>query len=252
MLTDTFMNGRVSMLLSIALLVVFAYLSSHFPQHLGTFFIAYFIVAMAATLFVGGRAASSLIRDFEYVKRGRVLLSVSREEVDKLRSRDKALNDELRRQSLLMFPQIVAFFVTFVILFVPHVRDFIIIYFKNLFMNFFFDDKIANFIAFLLFYSIFMLIFQISALYSKKGIEKIGGKLEVPLFYVVTENGLLLEERLPLKVPLNILDIKVDTRRRFVEFKVKSHLGGLSRYRLYFEEPRTLEGHLRRLTEQRG
>lgn len=246
------MNSRATMVLSIVLLVVFAYLSSHFPQHLGTFFIAYFAVALAVTLFMGGRAASALIRDLEYIKKGKVLLSVGKDEVIKLKSKDKILNDELKRQSTLAFPQFIIFFIMFMILIIPYIRDSIIFHLRNLISIYILDSNLVNFISFLLFYGIFTFVFQISSVYSRKGIEKMGGKLEVPLFYVVTENGLLLEERIPLKTPLRILDIKVDTRRRFVEFKVRSTMSGVSRYRLYHEEPRSLEAFLRRLTEQRG
>lgn len=240
------------MLLSVALLIIFAYLSSHFPEHIGTFFLVYFIAAMIVTLLIGGRAASAMVRDLEYVKKGRVLLSVGRDEVIKLRSRDRALNDELKKQTLLAVPQIITFSVIFIILLIPHVRDTIIMFLRNLLHSYIPEEKLINFVSFLLFYGLFTLIFQINALYSRKGIDKMGGKLEVPLFYAITENGLLLEERIPLRAPLSISDVRVDTRRRFVEFKAKSPLGAMSRFRLYCEDPRTLENHLKRLSEQRG
>lgn len=246
------MNGRVSTLLSVALLIIFAYLSSHFPQYLWTFFMAYFIVALAATLLMGGRAASALVRDLEYVKKGKLVLSVGRDEVIRLKSRDRSLNDELRKQTLLMVPQLLIFSITFLILIFENIRSSIIIFLRNLLSSFIPNENILVFLSFLLFYGIFTLIFQISSLYSRKEMEKIGGRLEVPLFYAITENGLLLEERIPIRAPLNISEVKVDTRRRFVEFKAKSQMGGASRFRLYFEDPRTLESHLKRLTEQRG
>lgn len=245
-------NGRLSALLSVALLIIFAYLSSHFPEHLGTFFIVYFVAAMVITLIIGGRTASALVRDLEYIKKGRMLLSVGRDEVAKLRNRDKTLNDELKKQTLLTVPQIVTFFIIFTILLIPYIRDSIIIFLRNLLHSYIQDPSIVNFVSFLLFYGLFTFIFQVNSLYSRKGMERLGGKLEVPLFYAITENGLLLEERIPLRAPLRISDVKVDTRRRFVEFKVKSPLGGVSRFRLYYEDPRTLEAHLRRLAEQRG
>ncbi|MEM1667039.1 MAG: DUF2208 family protein [Thermofilaceae archaeon] len=246
------MNGRVSMLLSIVLLVAFSYLSSHYPQHLGTFLIAYFLVALTITLFMGGRAASAMIRDLEYIKKGKALLSVGKEEVIKLKSKDKVLNDEMKKQTSLVIPQFAIFFILFTILLVPNIRDSVILFFNNLLSSYTSDSNLINFISFLIFYGIFTLIFQVSSIYSRKGMDRLGGRLEVPLFYVITEHGLILEERIPLKAPLNILDLRVDTRRRFVEFRVKSPLGGVNRYRLYYEEPRVLETYLRRLTEQRS
>ncbi|MEM2185910.1 MAG: DUF2208 family protein [Thermofilaceae archaeon] len=246
------MNGRISMLLSIMLLVVFAYLSSHYPQHLGTFLMVYLLVALSITLLMGGRAASTMIRDLEYIKKGRALLSVGREEVIKLKSKDKTLNDEMKKQTSLVIPQFVIFFIMFTVLLVPNIRDSIIFYFSNLLASYTSNSNLINFISFLIFYGIFTFVFQISSIYSRRRMDKLGGRLEVPLFYVITENGLILEERIPLKAPLNILELKVDTRRRFVEFRVKSPLSGMNRYRLYYEEPRALETYLKRLTEQRS
>lgn len=241
------MDGRATTLLSIAMLVAFAYLSSYYPQHLWTFFIAYFALAMAAALLMGGRTASSLLKDMEHIKKGRILLSVTREEVSRLRAKDKLLNKELNKQALAMMPQIIIFVLSFIIILVPAVRDLIInfIEYNILILNL--DATITRFITFILFYGILMLIFQAGSRLTQWWMDREGGRLEIPLSYIVTESGLLLDGRVPLKAPLKALDLKVDTRRRFVELKVKTKVGVVSRYRLYYEDPRALERALNSL-----
>ncbi len=248
------MDGRVTTLLSIALLVVFAYLSSHFPQYLWSFFVAYLIVALAVALLAGARAASALARDLERVRRGKVLLVVSREEVERLRARDKELSSELSRQTLASIPQAVVLAAFFAITLVPALRDSIIGSLEAAIASAppaaGIDAPTLRFLTFLAFYGLLAAAFQAASLYSRRALERAGGRLEVPSYYAVTEDGLLLEGRLPLKAPLQIVDLKVDTRRRFVE--IRARLSGVaSRYRLYHDDPRELKSILERLAEER-
>lgn len=249
------MDSRLTTLVSVVLLVIFAYLSSHQPEHLGTFFIIYIIATIAVTLVLGGRSAASIIRDIEYVKSGQVLLSISRSEVERLKSRDRMLQEELSKQSTALIPQMFTPFVFMILIFVPGVRDQIIQSIKNFLKIFGLEPNIESFISFLIFYGFFMIIFQIINFLTKLRLEKLGGRIEVPSFYIVTDKGLLLEGRTPIKAPAHISIIKVDTRRHFLEFKTKttSISGTLSsKIRLYSDDPRKVEALLRSLTEQRG
>lgn len=232
--------------------MLFAYLSSYYPQYVWTFLLLSFVAMLAVTLFASGRAASTLLKDVEHVKRGRVLLSVSRDAVTRLKSKDRVLSEELSKQASANLPQIILLPVLFIVMLIPAVRDTMIFYVNNLISHFDLSYDVKNFLSFLLFYGMIMATFQLAFHYSRRKVESLGGKLEIPLFYVVTENGLLLEERIPLRAPLKVLSMRVDTRRRFVELRVRAPVGGTSRYRLYFDEPRTLEDHLRGLTEESG
>ena len=248
------MDQRASWLVSTALLILFAYVSTYFPEHVGTLFLVYVLAVLAVTAIVAGRSAAAIYKDLEYVKSGKTLLSVSSSEVAKLKSRDRELNRELSAQTKAMAPQLVTPFVVMFALFIPAVREGALRGLASLVAQTNLSGQAGRFLTFLLFYGLLTLILYLVNYIAGRRLQRAGGRLDVPSFYLVTERGLVLEGRVPLKAPLTVQSVRVDTRRRFVELQVRSRSGlggGVSRVRLYCENPRELEALLRSLTEER-
>ena len=249
------MDSRFNWLVSVALLVLFAYMSTYFPEHLGTFMLFYIFAMLAITFAIAGRSARAIFRDLEYVKAGKPLLSVSSEEVARLKSKDRDLNREMNEQVRATLPQLLAPFVFMLVLLVPAARESALQSLGSLLRSLSLSANAQRFLTFLLFYGLLTLVLYTITYASGKYLEHIGGRLEIPSFYLVTDRGLILEGRTPIKAPIKALGMKVDTRRKFMELRVKTHVnvgGGVSRVRLYCEDPRKLEAYLKALSEERS
>ncbi len=249
------MNPRANWLLPAVLLVLFAYVSTYFPEHVGTLFLVYIFVALIIAAVVAGRSAAAIYKDLDYVKSGRPLLSVSSDEVARLRSKDRELSRELSEQTKAMVPQLIAPFGVVILLMIPAIREGALSGLANLIGQLNLSEQVGRFLTFLLFYGLLTLSLYLVNYVAGKRLQRAGGRLEVPSFYLVTERGLLLEGRIPLKAPINAQIVKVDTRRKFIELRVKTQTGlggGISRVRLYYENPRELEALLRALSEKRS
>lgn len=249
------MDSRFNWLMSVALLVLFAYMSTYFPEHLGTFLLVYIVAMLAVTMAIAGRGASAILRDLEYVKAGKLLLSVSSDEVARLKSKDRDLNREMNEQVRATLPQLLAPFVFMLVLFVPAARESALQSLGNFLRPLNLDTYAERFLTFLLFYGLLTLVLYAINYASGKYLERIGGRLVIPSFYLVTDRGLILEGRTPVKAPIKAWDVKVDTRRKFMELRIKTRASvgsGASRYRLYCEDPRKLEAYLKALSEERS
>ncbi len=249
------MDSRFNWLVSVALLVLFAYMSTYFPEHLGTFMLIYIFAMLAVTFAIAGRSARAIFRDLEYVRTGKLLLSVSSEEIAKLKTKDRDLNREMNEQVRATLPQLLAPFVFMLVLLVPAARESALQSLGSLLRPLSLSANAQRFLTFLLFYGLLTLVLYTITYASGKYLEHIGGRLEIPSFYLVTDRGLILEGRTPIKAPIKALGMKVDTRRKFIELRVKTHVsvgGGASRVRLYCEDPRKLEAYLKALSEERS
>jgi uncharacterized membrane protein len=248
-------DSRFNWLASVALLVLFAYMSTYFPEHLGTFMLIYIFAMLAVTFAIAGRSARAIFRDLEYVRTGKLLLSVSSEEIAKLKTKDRDLNREMNEQVRATLPQLLAPFVFMLVLLVPAARESALQSLGSLLRPLSLSANAQRFLTFLLFYGLLTLVLYTITYASGKYLEHIGGRLEIPSFYLVTDRGLILEGRTPIKAPIKALGMKVDTRRKFIELRVKTHVsvgGGASRVRLYCEDPRKLEAYLKALSEERS
>lgn len=249
------MDSRFNWLVSVALLVLFAYMSTYFPEHLGTFMLIYIFAMLAVTFAIAGRSARAIFRDLEYVRTGKLLLSVSSEEIAKLKTKDRDLNREMNEQVRATLPQLLAPFVFMLVLLVPAARESALQSLGSLLRPLSLSANAQRFLTFLLFYGLLTLVLYTITYASGKYLEHIGGRLEIPSFYLVTDRGLILEGRTPIKAPIKALGMKVDTRRKFIQLRVKTHVsvgGGVSRVRLYCEDPRKLEAYLKALSEERS
>lgn len=242
-------------MVSLTLLVVFSYVSSNHPEFSSWFFIIYMVAMLIITTAIAGRSAATLLRDAEFVKSGKPLLTVSKEEATRIRAKDRELEKELSKQAKPLIVQPLVLFVLLFVFMVPGLRDTLVTSLSGIFFSFLQNQRLQLFIAFTVLYGTFMAVSYLANYAINKSLQKMGGRLEVPAYYTLTDKGLILEDRLPLKAPLNVEEIKVDTRRRYVEIKLKSLPaagGSTGRIRLYTDNPRELENRLRILSEQGG
>lgn len=245
----------LSYALGLAAMVAFAYLTSYYPEMLSTFFIAYMGVVLLATLLMAGKSASRLVKDLEYVSAGKKVFSAKRDTVNKLKLLDSEnLAKELKGQSLLALLSIVPLIVFFAVVFLPGAREGIINIFKGLFGSFVDDEHLLSFMSYLAFYFLFFLFSLCTTLLSRITYRTVGGMLVVPQTYLVTDRGIILDDRTPLKFPLKNALLKLDERRKFVEITVKNPAQGTGtvRYRLYTRQPQGLYSLLSKmLAEER-
>jgi len=244
-------DGWFSAAISVATLVLFAYLASFYPEYLWIFFVLSLAAVFAISLLAGGRSVSKLLKDMEYVRGGRTLLAVGREVVEKLMGRDKQLQEELRGQTLALVYQVVPLLAFLAIFLVPGLRESFAGLIAGPLSALNLPANLGVFLSTLALYGTAMLALQLASYYARRKVERAGGRLEVPRFYLVTDRGLLLEGRVPLRAPLSITELSVNTRRRFVEFKAKGPAGTV-RYRLYYDDPRELESYLAQLSKERS
>ncbi|MCD6357563.1 MAG: hypothetical protein DRJ96_01590 [Thermoprotei archaeon] len=252
------MRRALNVAMSAVLLLLFSFVTSYYPGYLSLMFILYIVTTLAISLAVAGRGAVRMVRDLEYVRGGKRLLHVSREVVERLRRRDRELGEELGKQHRASLVQMTVLIAAMTVFLIPSLRDAAIMALRGVFEPLGLDPKMTQFLVFLALYGVFFLASNVASILSSRSLEKLGGPLQVPAFYTVTSRGLILEGRVPIKAPLSPLEVEVNTRRRFLELRVRSpSASGLvssatSRIRLYYENPRELESYLRMLSKERG
>lgn len=250
------MRTYLTYAIGIALMVLFAYMTSYYPQMLSTLFFVYIVAVLGITFLLTGKSAARMVRDIEYISKGKRLFSARKETINKLKILDaEELSRELRGQSTFMAIYFLPMILVLALIFIPGIRDAIIGSLEGLFGDLAHDKHLARFIAYLTFYSLFYVVSLSSMVASKVVQRKYGGMLMVPQSYVVTDRGLILDERTPIKFPLTDAKVSINEKRNFVEIELKSAqqpTGGVVRYRLYTRQPRVLYDILReRLAEQR-
>jgi len=248
------MRRALNMLLSLGLILLFSYVTSYYPNYTSLFFILYIVATLLVTVAIAGRGAVRVVQDLEYVRAGEKILHVGRDVVERLRSRDRELRSELSSQQKAYAMQILVLIVIFSIIALPGLRDQVLGVLRALISTLGLEAKLTEFLVFLVLYLAFFSISSIMNFVVSRNIEKSGGPIQIPVFYTVTSRGLILEGRTPLRAPLKPTEIRVNTRRRFLELRVRAPTPGAraptSRIRLYYENPRRLEEHLRKLTEE--
>lgn len=234
------MRAYVNYVLSAALVFLFAYINSYFPGLQSLLIFLYIAVVMGITMFFTGRSARKTIRDIEYILGGSVLHKADRELVAKLKNKDLLLlSQELKGQGVLLLTMILPIIIFLVLVMTPAPREF----FQALSKSLGTTGREATFFSFVLFYfSLFgvsILFSQINRLYYKKR----GGMLLIPSEYVITDRGIVLDNRTPVLFPINRNVVKVNSKRRFVELESSVGQAGSrmsSRVRLYATSPRKI------------
>lgn len=216
---------------------IFAYISSYFPELFSYLIIAYMVLMTALILFMTGKSTSKMIKDVNYIEKGKVLLKASKEIINKLKSKDiSLLSKELSDQGKLMVLSFLPFIIFIIIIVFPSFRDLF-----SVVGSLGRTEQERNFLSFLSFYLFLYLLSILSSVASKIYTKKKGGLLVIPSQYVVTERGIVADKRTPIKIPVDKSRVKCDTKRKFVEVRVSGQGGSPdSRIRLYSPNPREL------------
>ncbi|UNQ72959.1 DUF2208 domain-containing protein [Infirmifilum sp. NZ] len=225
-------------LLGLVLMVLFAFMNANYPDKTWLFFTLYLLVFMGIIFLITGRQARSIFRDIEEIKSGEVLLEANPEEVLRLREKDMdKTQGELAAQvkaSLIPFVTMILFIVVF---YVPPLRSF----FSSIGSSLSTDQRTANFYSFLAMYGAFYVLSLITGLYTRR-LQARTGTLTIATKYVITTKGIIVDDRLPVKFPIQG-SLKTDTKRKFVEVTLKQQVMGnevKQRVRLYTPEPSKL------------
>jgi len=248
------MREYAGYVLGLVSMILFAYITSFYPQHSWTFFIIYFILMMAFTFATTGRSASRTIRDLEYVKGGTKLLEAKKHTVQKAKLNDPMLVQELKGQSALLLLSFVPVAVFMAIVLVPGLRDAIMNGLSGYFRGM--GERMSLFLSYLVFYLLFYITSLGTSLITRVYYSRQGGMLVIPSTYTVTERGIIIDGRTPITFPLKNSDLRVDQERRFVEVRVRAPLSGgapVSRLRLYHPQVMQLYKILKeRLSPEEG
>ena len=246
------MRRYLNYALSILLMAAFAYITAYFQQYATLIFIAYFVLVILVMLVTTGRSVSKIVKDIEFIQGGERLIEVKSEVVKKLKARDPFIAEETKHQAVSSVISLLPLLVIMAIALVGQLREALLGGARSLLESFVRDERLLTFGAWFCFYLMFFVVAQGSHLISR-AYGKIRGikPLSIASSYVVTSRGVVVDNRLPLKFPLEGSKITLDAKRKFVEVEVGPEaLGpqarGTSRIRLYSPNPRELYEVLKR------
>lgn len=225
-------------LIGIVALVFFAYVNSYFPQYTTQFFIAYMVVMMLIMMAVMGRQAGKIFEAMQDIQRGEVLYKVGKTTVAKLKEKDFVkLKEELSAQWKTMIYSFLPILIALFIFTIPQLRNPIM----SLGALIYGEGQMATFVSFLILYGIFYVISIPTTIISRRKQSK-EGTLTIANEYVVTDKGIVVDNRLPIAFPIQG-EVKTNNKRKFVEIQAtQSYMGATvkQRIRLYTPEPSKL------------
>ncbi len=233
-------------LLGIVAMVVFAYIASYYPQYNTQLFIGYFILMTVIMFAFTGKQAGQMMRDLQEIQAAEVVYKVKRDTIAKLKEKDfHLLKDEMAGQWKSMLVSFVPLIAIIAVFYIPPLRD----AFFSVGKMFSSEERMANFISFLFLYGIFY-VFTIPLSIINMRKQATRGTLSVAGEYVVTEKGIIVDNRLPIKFPVKG-KIDVNSRRKFVEIHTTQSTMGVNvktKIRLYSPEP----GKLARIIREKS
>ncbi|RLE84804.1 MAG: hypothetical protein DRJ41_02460 [Thermoprotei archaeon] len=227
----------INYVVGIVSMVAFAYISSYFPEMFSYLIIAYMVLMMGLILFMTGKSTSRMIKDVSYIEKGNVIAKISKETINKLKSKDIAiLSRELSDQGKLMMLSFLPLILFIIIIFFPSLRDVF-----SVVGQLGRTEQERNFLSFLSFYLFIYVLSISSSMFTRIYARRKGGLLMIPSQYVVTDRGVVADKRTPIKIPVEKTKIRYDSKRKFVEIVVPGQGGSPdSRVRLYSPNPREL------------
>jgi len=221
------------------LMLVFAYINTYYVQYSGLLMIAYFIVMGAIMFIFTGKSASKMLKDIEEVRKGKVLLEVGRDEVEKMKIKDMhILTDELKEQGKMTLITMIPFIFMFIIL-IFNPRSFLMPL-AELLTN---DKNLINFISYIFFYMLIYVISISSSLFTRFYSKKQKGFLMIPSKYIITDRGIIIDDKSSIKFPIMSNNVSYDNKRKYIEILTSTTQGGAtikSRVRLYYSRPREI------------
>jgi len=202
---------------------------------------------MAIMMIAAGRSASKVIKDINYIQESEKILEVDSGTIRKLKEKDLLVFEEEKAQYLASLIALVPMLIIMAIFLVKWIRDALLQSVRSVVTSFVPDDQLATFASWLMFYSLFFIIAQGSYLTTRVYFKmKKVTPLTVASTYTITQKGLIIDNRLPLKFPLKNAKLSVNTKRKFVELEIKGVSSPsmpaqqTSRIRLYASNPKEI------------
>lgn len=233
------MKGIITQyLIGIVAIVFFAYINSYFPQYTFQFFIAYMVVMMLVMFAVMGKQAGKMFEQMQEIQMGEPLYKIEQTTIVKLKEKDFAkLKEEMSAQWKNMMTSFLPILVVLAIFTIPQLRDTVM----SIGQSIYGEGQMATFISFLFLYGIFYIISIPMTLVNRRRQAR-EGTLTIANQYIVTDKGIIIDNRLPIKFPIEG-EIKTDNKRKFIEIHTKQSYMGTTikqKIRLYTPEPSKL------------
>ena len=184
----------------------------------------------------------------EEILEGRRLYS--EEKIRDIQMKDEKLVEDLQEQSKFSIYTSMGSFLSigYFIALWPKVADL-----YNYFKGYVGQDKLAHFLAFLIFFEGVFLINQLSMLYAMRKVGRVV-MVNIPQSYIITDRGIVFKGiigKSGVRFPLpSSLDLRVNPKRGFVEI-VNTGKRSVTKIRLYSRNPRRVYEILKRNWEGR-
>ncbi len=233
------MKGIVTQyLIGIVAIVFFAYINSYFPQYTFQFFIAYMVVMMLVMFAVMGKQAGKMFEAMQEIQRGETIYRIEQATIAKLKEKDfHKLKEEMSTQWKTMMLSFIPLLLVITVFSIPQLRDAVMSIGRSIYG----EGQMATFVSFLFLYGIFYVISVPMTIINRRKQAK-EGTLTIANSYIVTDKGIIIDNRLPIQFPIEG-EIKTDNKRKFVEIHAKQSYMGTSvkqKIRLYTPEPSKL------------
>ncbi|MFN7105892.1 MAG: DUF2208 family protein [Pyrobaculum sp.] len=220
-------------LLTILSTVVFATVLTFFPGEYFTVFLLYFVVFFAISIFMGARSLRRGITAAREISKGKPILEIDEKETMKLMEKDKELIDEFRKFSRTAFMPLLLLPVFMLILWTlfptlpplakqvlgPHI-----------------GEQFAVFLSYLAIFGLFAIISL--ALIKPPVMPRIARSVKI------YEDGVVIDKNLGLKTPIEVNEYRVNTERKYVEFKLNNQI-----FRIYYKDVKELDGILSKIVK---
>ncbi len=223
-------------------MIVFSAISAYFPGMLGYLIIAYLLIFFAIQAIVVGKYTKSMLSDLNYISSGKILLKEDKKTIQKLQAKDPSYEKMLRKQATSMLIQLGLMILILIVLAYSPVRLLI----PQLILSIqpsITDERLLLFISNMV---LFLTLFLVSAIILPRAMGQSPMQIVIPSTYKVTEKGMILDERLPLKFPLKINKLEVNSKMKYIELVVKQDITpstagkGEITIRLYSTKPKVL------------
>ncbi len=239
------MHRALTYLLSIIAMIFFSYITTYYQQYASMIFLGYFILMMAIMMIAAGKSASKVIKDMNYIQEGKRILEVDSETIRKLKEKDYLVFEEEKTQYMANLITFIPMLLIMAIFLIRWLRESLFQGVRAFVGGFVSDEQLAVFASWLVFYSLFFVIAQGSYLITRVYFKtKKLTPLTVASTYTITQKGLIIDNRLPLKFPLKNAKLTINTKRKFVELEIEGIPSAgmpssqVSRIRLYTSNPK--------------
>jgi len=237
-------------LISIGLMQLFVLFSTYFPEYYYYLYITFFTITTVIMMVYVGKRARPLLKDLEAIMHGRTLCKIEKKELQEIMLKDPEYLEIMRRRLKIGVIQWILFIIIFLLFITPFLREWLRYGVGNMLSYLLRDveippiiggvEKLSLLILNELVYALLMLIPLIMFRASR---SLTGGDVDVliPSSYIITDKGIVLDNRIPLKFPLKIVNYKTK-RRRYLEIELKEEVGkefmqAARKVRLYSKSP---------------